>query len=33
VFIGFPILFGVAVWVLFRTIKGLVRAIEARPYA
>jgi uncharacterized membrane protein len=33
VFIGIPLLFGVAVWVLFRTIKGLVRAIESRPYA
>ena len=33
VFIGIPILFGVAVWVLYRTIKGLVRAIESRPYA
>src|SRR6185295_6154146 len=33
VFIGFPILFGLAVWVLYRTIKGLVRAIETRPYS
>ena len=33
VFIGFPILFGVMVWVLYRTIKGLIRAIEGRPYA
>ena len=33
VVIGFPILFGLAVWVLYRTIKGLVRTIEYRPYA
>jgi uncharacterized membrane protein len=33
VFIGIPILFGVAVWVLYRTIKGLLRVIESRPYA
>ena len=32
VFIGIPLLFGVAVWVLYRTIKGLLRAIESRPY-
>ncbi len=30
--IGFPILFGLFVWFLYRTIKGLVRAIEGRPY-
>ena len=33
VVIGIPILIGLAIWVLFRTIKGLIRAIEARPYA
>jgi uncharacterized membrane protein len=33
VVIGIPILFGLAVWVLYRTIKGLVRAIEYKPYA
>ncbi|MBV8798632.1 MAG: hypothetical protein JOY77_12180 [Alphaproteobacteria bacterium] len=32
VFIGIPILIGLGVWFLYRTIKGLVRAIEARPY-
>jgi uncharacterized membrane protein len=32
VFVGFPILFGLAVWVLYRTLKGLVRALEGRPY-
>jgi len=32
VFIGIPILFGLFVWFLYRTIKGLVRAIEGRPY-
>jgi len=35
--IGIPIAIGLAiliyVWVLYRTIKGLVRAIDARPYA
>lgn len=30
--IGIPILLGLAVWVLFRTIKGLIRAIEGQPY-
>jgi len=33
VFIGIPLLFGLAIWVLYRTIKGLVRAIENQPYA
>ena len=33
VFIGIPILFGLAVWVLYRTIRGLIRAIETKPYA
>jgi uncharacterized membrane protein len=32
VFVGIPILIGLAVWFLYRTIKGLVRAIESRPY-
>jgi uncharacterized membrane protein len=32
VFVGIPILIGVMVWFLYRTIKGLVRAIEGRPY-
>ena len=30
--VGIPILFGLAVWVLFRTIKGLIRAIESQAY-
>ena len=33
VVIGIPILFGLAVWVLYRTIKGLIRAVESKPYA
>jgi uncharacterized membrane protein len=32
VFIGVPILFGVGIWVLYRTIKGLIRAVDSRPY-
>lgn len=30
--IGIPILFGLAIWVLYRTIKGLIRAIDDQPY-
>ncbi|HVZ92466.1 MAG TPA: hypothetical protein VG843_12515 [Rhizomicrobium sp.] len=30
--IGIPILIGVFVWFLYRSIKGLIRAIENRPY-
>jgi uncharacterized membrane protein len=33
VFVGIPILLGVFVWFLYRSIKGLIRAIENRPYA
>ncbi len=33
VLIGFPILAVLVVWFLYRTIKGLIRAIEGRPYA
>lgn len=33
VFVGFPILFALAIWVLYRTLKGLVRAVEGRPYS
>lgn len=33
VFIGIPILIGLAIWVLYRTVKGLIRAIDSRPYA
>jgi uncharacterized membrane protein len=32
VFVGIPILIGVGIWFLYRTIKGLLRAIEHRPY-
>jgi uncharacterized membrane protein len=33
VFVGFPILAGVFIWFLYRSVKGLIRAIEHRPYA
>lgn len=33
VFIGIPILIGLGIWFLYRTIKGLIRAIEARAYS
>ena len=32
VVIGIPILIGLGIWVLYRTIKGLVRAIDHQPY-
>lgn len=32
VIIGIPILFALAIWYLYRNIKGLVRVIDARPY-
>ena len=32
VVIGVPILIGTVIWFLYRTIKGLVRAIENQPY-
>lgn len=32
VLIGFPLVALIYVWVLFRTIKGLVRAIDGKPY-
>lgn len=32
VVIGFPILAGVIVWFLYRTIRGLVHALDNRPY-
>ena len=31
-FVGIPILIGVVVWFFYRSIKGLIRAIEHRPY-
>ena len=30
--IGVPLLFGVAIWFLYRTIKGLVRALDNKAY-
>lgn len=32
VFVGIPLLFGLCIWVLYRTIKGLIRAIDGQPY-
>jgi uncharacterized membrane protein len=32
VLIGIPLVIGLYIWVIFRTVKGLVRAIDARPY-
>jgi len=32
VVVGFPILAGVIIWFLYRTIRGLVHAIDNRPY-
>lgn len=32
VLVGIPLVILIYVWVLFRTIKGLVRAIDAKPY-
>jgi uncharacterized membrane protein len=32
VVIGFPLVFALYVWVIFRTVKGVVRAIDGRPY-
>jgi uncharacterized membrane protein len=32
VFIGFPLLVALAIWFLYRTIKGLLRALESQPY-
>ncbi len=29
---GVPILIGMVIWVLYRTIRGLVHAIQERPY-
>lgn len=33
ILIGIPLVILIYVWVLFRTIKGLVRAIDGKPYA
>lgn len=30
--VGLPMLFAVAVWVLYRLIKGILRALERRPF-
>ena len=32
VLIGIPLVIALYVWVIFRTVKGLVRAIDGRPY-
>src|ERR1044072_7164958 len=32
ILIGFPILFALGIWYLYRNIKGLVRAIDGQPY-
>ena len=32
VVIGFPLVFALYVWVIFRTVKGVVRAVDCRPY-
>ena len=32
IFIGIPLVVVLYIWVLFRTIKGLVRASDAQPY-
>jgi len=32
VFVGIPIVIFAVVWFLYRTIKGLIRAIESQPY-
>ncbi len=33
VLVGIPIVIGAVVWSLYRTIKGLLRAIDDKPYA
>jgi len=32
VFVGIPILIGVVIWFFYRSIKGLIRVIEHKPY-
>jgi len=32
VVVGIPILIGLVIWFLYRTIRGLVHALESRPY-
>ena len=32
VLIGIPLVAALYIWVIFRTVKGLVRAIDGRPY-
>jgi uncharacterized membrane protein len=32
VLIGIPLVIGLAVWFLYRTIKGLIRAVDNKPY-
>ncbi len=33
ILVGIPLVILLYVWVLFRTVKGLVRAIDGKPYA
>jgi uncharacterized membrane protein len=33
VFIGIPLIIALGIWFLYRAIKGLVRAIDNRPYS
>ncbi len=32
VLVGIPILIGLVIWVLYRAIRGLVHAVQERPY-
>ena len=32
VLVGIPLLIGLVIWFLYRTIRGLVHAIESKPY-
>jgi uncharacterized membrane protein len=32
VLVGIPILIGLIVWFLYRTIRGLIHALQSRPY-
>ncbi|MDE3116471.1 MAG: DUF4870 domain-containing protein, partial [Pseudomonadota bacterium] len=32
VVVGIPLVFALYVWVIFRTVKGIVRAIDGQPY-
>jgi uncharacterized membrane protein len=32
VLVGIPVMIGLVIWFLYRTIRGLVHAIESKPY-